>query len=128
MTSCTASNDADAEVFAEHVDIAQVRKIPFVCVNLLCDTDKQLARLQSQEQTSGITSKLTDPAVLERLMRDHKLLNPKDFPSVAENSDIRFLELNTTHRTANEAADEIVRFIKNMRPAGDAPDEAIDMG
>lgn len=128
MTSCTASNDADAEVFAEHVDIAQVRKIPFVCINLLCDVSKQLARLQSQERRSGLTCKLTDPTVLERMMRDHGLLNPKDFPGVAEKSDIRFLELDMTHRSASEAANEMMRFIKNMRPAGDAPDEAIDMG
>jgi hypothetical protein len=39
LNGCTADNADDAAVFAEHLEIAQAGNVPFISINIFCDTE-----------------------------------------------------------------------------------------
>ncbi|MCJ1244517.1 hypothetical protein MMC30_001715 [Trapelia coarctata] len=123
MTSCLSSSDADIEAFSEHLDIARCRKVPFILVNVLCAAENNLTRLQSLERVRGQKSKLTDPTVLQEIREKAKLLDP--VYSILDVQDVRFhyLEIDSTTKTAAEAADAVARFVTALT-AHKAPNRA----
>lgn len=61
MTECLGANQEDAAVFAEHVNIAQARGVPFFSFTIACDKKEHVLRLQSPDRIWGQRRKLSEP-------------------------------------------------------------------
>jgi hypothetical protein len=64
MTATLAKNDEDAATFAEYVDIARARDVPFYSFIVTCDPAEHRDRLQSADRLSYRVCKLSDPGKL----------------------------------------------------------------
>ena len=111
ITSCLASNPADADILAEHVEIAQARNVSFVLINMTCGRETHMQRVQSVERMAGTKTKLRDVRTLKTIMMKHKLVNPKDF-TVGQDS-IAIFDLDTTGKSESELADQLLDLIKD---------------
>ena len=118
MTSCSAATPDDIRDFAEHVDIARVRRVPFLAVNLICEESVNAMRLCSDERVNGHRSgtgksKLIDANVLSELHRDFTLLDPRQYPTETMGVEVQFLEINTTHLSIEDAAQKVLEFLRD---------------
>jgi hypothetical protein len=111
MTTCTLSNvPADLELFAELVDIARVRGVPFVSVNINCDSDVNVRRLAS-EAREHVLSKLMDPQVLLDMRSKYTLLDPRQCEMQIHGVKVHHKELDVTILTAEKSAAAIMTFL-----------------
>ena len=116
MTSCAADTPQDREVFAEYVEIARVRKIPFIAVNIICDEETNAKRLRSRERVdeSGIgKTKLVDTKALSSLRKDYKLLNRANMTREAEDVEFYHLDLDTSDLSVQAASVSIASFLRD---------------
>jgi L-2,4-diaminobutyrate decarboxylase len=110
MTSCTADNPADREVFSEFVDIARVRCIPFISVNIDCEPLINMDRMIRPERYTGKT-KLTDGRVLGELRSRNVILDPRKCGRDTEGVKVYHMNLDTTERSVEASANAIIRFM-----------------
>jgi hypothetical protein len=111
MTTCTLSNvPADLELFAEFVDLARARGVPFVSVNINCDSDVNVRRLAS-EAREHVLSKLVDPQVLLDIRNNYTLLDPRLCETQTRGVKIHHKELDVTILTAAKSAAAIMTFL-----------------
>lgn len=116
MTSCAADTPQDREVFAEHVEIVRVRKIPFIAVNIICDEETNAKRLRSRERVdeSGKgKTKLVDTKALYSLRKDYKLLNRANMTREAEDVEFYHLDLDTSDLSVQAASVSIASFLRD---------------
>lgn len=115
MTGCLGANREDAAVFAEHLEIARARKVPFFSFNITCDREEHRARFQDPARYQGSKTKLQDFEVLQSLLAKHNLLTPAarsgDCITQNENVDLHHLELDTTGMTAQKSANRIMELV-----------------
>lgn len=99
FTSVLYQNDPDRVQFFEFIRTwAREENRPFLPVRLICDAGELQQRLQSENRKQSF--KLTDPDILQNLMRDNEILSPSDC-----------LELDITHIPAEESAHKILAHI-----------------
>lgn len=99
FTSVLYQNDPDRVQFFEFIRTwARDENRPFLPVRLICDENELQQRLQSENRKQSF--KLTDPDILQNLMRDNEILSPDDC-----------LELDITHIPAEESAQKILAHI-----------------
>ncbi|KAF2490896.1 hypothetical protein BU16DRAFT_445282, partial [Lophium mytilinum] len=104
MAACLGNSAADVAVLAEYVDVARVRNVPFILVNLVCDMDEHVARLQGRERGEGARTKLRDGEVLRELMAGNTLVRAREHRELWEGVEVRTYEMDTTGREAGEVA------------------------
>lgn len=101
FTSVLYQNDPDRVDYAHFIrDWAQQRKRAFIPVRLTCSHDEMLRRLQSAKRSPEY--KLTDPAVLEKIIARYRLWEPQDDT---------FLDLDTTALNAEDTAQTILAHV-----------------
>jgi alkanesulfonate monooxygenase SsuD/methylene tetrahydromethanopterin reductase-like flavin-dependent oxidoreductase (luciferase family) len=61
MTACLGDTDEDAAAFAEHVDIARARDVPFLSFTLECDSKELRGRISAADRRKSARFKLADP-------------------------------------------------------------------
>lgn len=61
LTGCLGQNSEDVAVYAEHVELAQARGVPFHSFALAVEKSEHLLRLQSPDRVYGQKTKLNDP-------------------------------------------------------------------
>ncbi|KAJ5855767.1 uncharacterized protein N7529_009711 [Penicillium soppii] len=76
LNGCTADNADDAAVFAEHLEIAQAGNVPFISINIFCDTEDHQRRFGDPTRYEELKSKLRDRQILQLLLSNHELLDP----------------------------------------------------
>jgi len=75
LTACLMKTGDDMNLFEEYLDIAKARRVPLVMVNLLCDMERNISRLESEERQSNGKMKLVDRDVLEKIRQEASLLD-----------------------------------------------------
>lgn len=112
LTSCSASTlPHDVEVFAEFVDVARARGVPFVSVNILCNEQENMERVKSEERGAG-KEKLTDAQTLVDLRKKHKLLDASVCDEETAGVEVYHLDLDTTRDSMQQSADKVMEFLK----------------
>ncbi|POR30900.1 Chloramphenicol phosphotransferase-like protein [Tolypocladium paradoxum] len=76
MTACLAENDGDVAVFQEQLGMVRGTAIPLSWANLHCEQAVLEQRVASEERRDGTKTKLTDVAVVRKLVSEHRLLRP----------------------------------------------------
>lgn len=108
MMGCVGDNVDDGAVYAEHVEVARARGVPFVSVNLVCGREDHQRRFGDPKRYEGARSKLADKRVLEELMENHELLDPRTGRAEGwlrgTEGDIRHFEVDTTGLSAEDSA------------------------
>lgn len=61
LTGCLGHNPEDVAVYAEHVELARARGVPFHSFTLTVEKSEHLLRLQSPDRVYGQKTKLNDP-------------------------------------------------------------------
>ncbi|MCJ1356055.1 MAG: hypothetical protein MMC33_006049 [Icmadophila ericetorum] len=114
LTGCISSSPVDKELLSEHVDLARSRRCPFLLVNLSCDEEENVVRLQSLGRIAFQNTKLLDPVLLREIRQDTRLFNPY-FDSV-DISGVPFyhLGLDTTSDTVGEVATKIMKYVQAL--------------
>ncbi|KAI7261420.1 hypothetical protein KC335_g10744 [Hortaea werneckii] len=95
LTGCLGQNSEDVAVYAEHVEIAQARGVPFILFTLT-------------------KTKLNDPAVLETMMTNTTILNPTIVVNKGSDVDFRAIRhhlIDTTGLTVSESTDRVLGII-----------------
>jgi predicted kinase len=111
LTACTLSDRlADLDRFAEFVDVARVRGVPFVSVNLDCDSQTNIKRVGSEERLHD-KSKLMDVQVLLDTRNKYKLLDPKVCITQTRDVEIYHKDLDTTRLTVEESSTAVMDFL-----------------
>ncbi|KAI7239485.1 hypothetical protein KC330_g1855 [Hortaea werneckii] len=108
LTGCLGQNSEDVAVYAEHVEIAQARGVPFCSFTLTVEKSEHLLRLQSPDRVYGQKAKLNDPAVLETIMTNNEILDPTIVVDTGSDVDLRAIRhhlIDTTGLTVSESAD-----------------------
>ncbi|RMZ09704.1 hypothetical protein D0864_01443 [Hortaea werneckii] len=108
LTGCLGQNSEDVAVYAEHVELAQARGVPFHSFALAVEKSEHLLRLQSPDRVYGQKTKLNDPAVLETIMTNNEILDPT---IVVDFRAIRHHPIDTTGLTVSESADRVLDII-----------------
>lgn len=112
LTSCSASTlSHDVEVFADFVDIARARGVPFVSVNIVCNEKENVKRLTNAERGEG-KEKLMDGQVLVDMRMQHKLLEASTCKEETVDVQVYHLELDTTNDSVQRTADKVIEFLK----------------
>ena len=113
MTSCTADNPADREVFSEFVDIARVRGILFVSIIIDCEPIANMARLTSAERYCG-KNKLANGQVLAGLRLHNRLLDPKNCQGETEGVKIYHTSIDTTGCSVTRSTNMVLQFLSSV--------------
>ena len=109
MTVCLAADsDRDEDIFREHLALVDGTEVPLIWVNAFCDQNTLLDRVQSPDRTSSCKTKLTDPRVLENLVKKHRLINPEVLGGGLKNLVVRFLK---TDGTVEESARDLLEIV-----------------
>ncbi|KAI7116863.1 hypothetical protein KC343_g2774 [Hortaea werneckii] len=114
MTGCLGQNSEDVAVYAEHVEVAQARGVPFHSFTLTVMKSEHVLRLQSPDRVYGQKTKLNDPAVLETIMAHNEILDPTivvDKGSDVDFKAMRHYLIDTTGLTVSESADRVLDII-----------------
>ncbi|KAI7083597.1 hypothetical protein KC356_g7447 [Hortaea werneckii] len=118
LTGCLGQNSEDSAVYAEHVEVAQARGVPFYSFTLTVDKSEHLLRLQSPDRVYGQKTKLNDPAVLETMMTNNTILDPTIVVNKGSDVDFRAIRhhlIDTTGLTVSESADRVQGIIAPQR-------------
>ncbi len=99
------------EVFAEFVDVARARGVPFVSMNILCNEQENMERVKSEERGAG-KEKLTDAQTLVDLRKKHKLLDASVCDEETAGVEVYHLDLDTTRDSMQQSADKVMEFLK----------------
>ncbi|KAL4073533.1 hypothetical protein J3A83DRAFT_4092155 [Scleroderma citrinum] len=79
MTACLAdNNDRDAAFFLEHLAMVRGTDVPLFWVNTHCDQAVLEQRVRSPERCQSVKMKLTNVSVLQKLVREHRLIQPHE--------------------------------------------------
>lgn len=79
LTACLAAdNDTDKAFLEEHIDLVQGIDASLFWVNAYCEPLILEERLRSFDRCNGSKTKLTDPHILQELLRHHRLIKPSD--------------------------------------------------
>ncbi|KAI7343105.1 hypothetical protein KC354_g15856 [Hortaea werneckii] len=114
LTGCLGQNSEDIAVYAEHVEIAQARGVPFILFTLTVEKSEHLLRLRSPDRVYGQKTKLNDPAVLETMMTNTTILNPTIVVNKGSDVDFRAIRhhlIDTTGLTVSESTDRVLGII-----------------
>ncbi|KAI7191127.1 hypothetical protein D0869_02291 [Hortaea werneckii] len=127
LTGCLGQNSEDVAVYAEHVEIAQARGVPFLSFTLTVEKSEHLLRLQSPDRVYGQKTKLNDPTVLETMMTNNDILDPMIVVERGSDADLRAIShhlIDTTGLTVSESADRVLDIIapqQQQQPRCDPP-------
>jgi len=79
MTACLADdNDRDAAFFQEHLAMVRGTNVPLFWVNTHCDQAVLEQRVRIPERCQSTKTKLTEVGVLRKLVREHRLIQPRE--------------------------------------------------
>jgi chloramphenicol 3-O-phosphotransferase len=79
LTACLAAdNDTDSAFLEEHVDLVRGIDARLFWVNTYCEPSILEERLRSPDRCKGSKTKLTDPSLLQGLLRRHSLIKPNE--------------------------------------------------
>jgi hypothetical protein len=138
LTACLGDSEKDAAAFAEHVDIARARDVPFIWFSVDCTTAVLGHRIGTPERQASARSKLTNsgawrppaliyhhltqrPELLDQVIIEHSLLRParvyQDMRASIENVKMRDEHVDTTRGTVEEAAEQVFQKIMQGGPA-----------
>tara|TARA_R110002003_G_scaffold95_1_gene7238 strand:+ start:15964 stop:16308 length:345 start_codon:yes stop_codon:yes gene_type:complete len=113
MMGCLADDDEDTNVLAEHLRIAKDTDVPFYLVGVTCDCGEHGHRLGTPSRTVGGKTKHRDDAVLQNLLEQHELVDPK---KVSEELltvvDIEHVMLDTTGLSVEETVKKNMRMME----------------
>ena len=94
MTACLVKDSReDVRVFCEYVNMSHTNRVRIFWINVHCDFDILKGRIISPERCREGKTKLTDVTVLEKLVREHRLIALWPMPpgptgNVAETLDV----------------------------------------
>jgi hypothetical protein len=98
-------------VFAEFVDIARFRAVPFVSVNIVCDERENVERLKNDERSKG-KGELMDGQILMDMREKHTLLNASACKAEIAGVKLYHLELDTTRNSVQQSVDKVMEFLR----------------
>jgi chloramphenicol 3-O-phosphotransferase len=115
MTNCLADTEEDIAVLEEHVKLAMDCGIPIYLVNIECDKEEHMLRLRDRCRYTGGKTKLSDEAILERMLNEHVLVNDtKVHTKPGRDVQLKELMLDTTHRRIAVSAMEVLKFVSTV--------------
>ena len=96
----TFESDREREAWAAVKSLALARAVPLVAVTLHCSLEENVRRIASESRRHR---KMTDPAPLIEWRSTLTLLT---------DATVRSLMIDNTHRSPEDVADEIVKFVR----------------
>ncbi|KAJ7682003.1 hypothetical protein DFH06DRAFT_285333 [Mycena polygramma] len=80
LTACLAEDNGgrDTAVLQEHLDIVRGTQVPLHWVNVHCSLEELERRVASPERRHGSKTKLTDVAILKRMVSENSLIAPRE--------------------------------------------------
>ncbi|KAJ7220601.1 hypothetical protein GGX14DRAFT_431427 [Mycena pura] len=80
LTTCLAEDNGgrDTGVLQEHLDIVRGTDVPLYWVNAHCSLEELGKRVGSPERRSGSKTKLTDMAILNKIVKENSLISPRE--------------------------------------------------
>ena len=118
MISCSTTSPDDVQVFTELVDVARIRRVPFISVNLTCEESVHAERLSRKQRTerreSGYLKKVkaSEAQKLVTQRRDSTLLDPRQYAAQTRGAEVHYLEVDTTNMVIEDAVRSILDFMK----------------
>ncbi|KAJ6531983.1 hypothetical protein B0H19DRAFT_966171 [Mycena capillaripes] len=114
MTACLAEDNVrDAAFPQEHLDIVRGTGVPICWYNAYCDPGVLEQRVCSEERRQGGKTKLTDPDVLRKLVRENHLI----VPELLESGDESMRLVVETLDTSGTVEDSVARLMKMIARA-----------
>jgi hypothetical protein len=113
VAGCLADYDEDTAMVAKHLRIAKDTTVPLYLMGVTCDREEHGRRLETPSHTVGGKTKLRDDAVLQELLEQHELVDPK---KVSEESlavvDIEHVMLDTTGLSVEKTVKKKMRMME----------------
>ncbi|KAJ7142103.1 hypothetical protein C8R43DRAFT_1016327 [Mycena crocata] len=80
LTACLAEDNGgrDTGVLQEHLDIVRGTDVPLYWVNAHCSLEELVQRIGSPERRHGSKTKLTDMAILNKIVSENSLIAPRE--------------------------------------------------
>lgn len=75
LIACLVKREDDLEIYGGYLDIAELREVLLVLVNVVCDPETKTSRLGSEKRRGGGKAKLVDGDVLEKIRSETRLLD-----------------------------------------------------
>ena len=105
FTDQQSSSAVGSDVAQDYYNAAKTRGCPFYSIRLLCSEQENLRRAVNEERKIGGTTKLMDIDIIKRMR------NEEDIYSFGGDYE---LSLDVTSLSAEEAAREILEFVKTV--------------
>ncbi|KAJ7044678.1 hypothetical protein C8F04DRAFT_1069173 [Mycena alexandri] len=110
MTAClTKDNEQDAAVLQEHLELVRNTDVPLLWLNADCDIAELEQRVCSPERCNGSKTKLTDVALLRKLVRENHLIDPRE--TLDEGTIRLFVETMDMNASAEVSVDRLMDII-----------------
>jgi hypothetical protein len=115
MTGCLAHNASDIAVLQEHLDIAPAYGfVAFWLINLRCEEGEHKKRFGDAARYAEGKTKLRDESILDGLVEQHELLDPRKLEGkveVGQGVAMGYNELDTTELSVGQSAECIARMV-----------------
>ncbi|KAG8904457.1 hypothetical protein FRC01_008721 [Tulasnella sp. 417] len=123
MTACLADdNDRDAAVFQEHLAMVRGTEVPFFWVNVHCEQAVLEQRIRNQERCQSEKTKLTDVGVLQKLVREHRLIQPSESGGGSARLVVEVLDVSGAVEMSVSRLMDIVGLTQSVEPVKLTPE------
>lgn len=112
MTACLVKhNDMDHKFLQEHLDMVRGTNVSLIWADMHCDEETSMRRVISPERRQRGKAKLTDPCILQDLLRSHQLLEPSKNAVEGMNVIVQRLDASGSVETSVSRLMNIIRSV-----------------